>query len=338
MALAVQEACKHFFLANYNHCAELRDCEDLDPKLLCELMRLHNSRASAMQPGVPQAVRPSGAGGNGTGQGTAVSNSPATIATAAAATAAAAATGSASPGNAPPSMLSPLSPSPPPREDTSARQCPAHSNSLPPVPIPPETLAEDLKKLILGEGITSPDFEIVVQDEVIHCHKFILAARSRYFASCILTSGMVEAQDSRLVIPANSAMTADAFRAFLRFVYAGDDILGTLVPHTAMYLVEASSFYGLTNSRLKHFCELCVKDSFNEAHVLQLFEASSRLNVEAVRTMALDFIISQFSTVGRQPALEQLDKSLLLEILKGLAERLPPSPGTTSPGLPQSLG
>merc|ERR1712232_824570 len=105
---------------------------------------------------------------------------------------------------------------------------------------------------------------------------------------------------------------------------------------TAMYLIDASSFYGLTNIRLKHFCELCVKDSFNEAHVLQLFEASSRLRVEAVRTMALEFIISHFHTVCRQPALEQLDKPLLVEILKGLAERLPPPPSNESPGIPQS--
>merc|ERR1711964_498169 len=171
-------------------------------------------------------------------------------------------------------------------------------------------------------------------------HKFILVARSRYFASCLLTSGMVEAQDNRLVIPSSTAMTAGAFRAFLQFVYAGDDILGALVPHTAMYLIEASSFYGLTNSRLMHFCELCVKDSFNEAHVLRLFEASCRLNVETVRSMALDFIVAQFGTVGRQPALEQLDKPLLVEILKGLAERMqtaPPAQMVSPPGM-QSLG
>lgn len=184
----------------------------------------------------------------------------------------------------------------------------------------------------------APDFTVVVQDEVIRCHKLILVARSRYFASCILTSGMVEAQAGRLVIPATSAMTSDAFRAFLRFLYAGDDILDVLAPHTAMYLVDASSFYGLTNSRLKHFCELCVRDSFNEAHVLQLFEASSRLNVEAVRAMALEFIISHFHTVCRQPELEQLEKPLLVDIIKGLAERLPPPVGEANVGQPQSLG
>eukprot|EP00913_Durusdinium_trenchii_P000097 g86.t1 len=96
-----------------------------------------------------------------------------------------------------------------------------------------------------------------------------------------------------------------------------------------MYLVDASSFYGLTNLRLKHFCEFCIKDSFNETHVLQLFEASSRLDVEgtqAVRAMALDFIISNFHTVCQQPALEQLDRSLLVEIMRGVADRLHPPP------------
>jgi hypothetical protein len=207
------------------------------------------------------------------------------------------------------------------------------------VPIPAETLAEDLKRLLIEE--VAPDFKVVVQDEVIHAHKFLLVARSRYFASCILTSGMVEAQAGRLVIPQSSAMTADAFRAFLRFLYAGDDILGIVAPHTAMYLVDASSFYGLTNLRLKHFCENCVRDSFNEARheaVLQLFEASSRLNVEAVRDMALKFIITHFQSVCHQPALEQLDKPLLIEILKGIAERMPPPASPTSQGVPQSLG
>merc|ERR1719201_2624588 len=207
-----------------------------------------------------------------------------------------------------------------------------------PVLIPKETFSQDMNRLLVEE--IAPDFEVVVQGEVIRTHKFVLVARSRYFASCILTSGMVEAQAGRLVIPSNSAMTADAFRAFLRYLYVGDDILAVLEPHTAMYLVDASSFYGLTNSRLKHFCELCVNGSLNEAHVLQLFEASSRLNVEAVRAMALDFIITHFQSVCRQPAMEQLDKPLLVDILKSLADRLPVgvASNTVSTTQPQSLG
>merc|ERR1719453_346733 len=115
-----------------------------------------------------------------------------------------------------------------------------------PVIIPPESFSQDLKRLLIEE--IAPDFEVVVQNEVIRAHKFVLVARSGYFASCILTSGMVEAQTGRLEIPSTSAMTADAFRGFLRFLYAGDDILEILEPHTSMYLVEASCFYGLTNS------------------------------------------------------------------------------------------
>lgn len=314
-AVPVQEACKQFFLANYNQCTELRECEALDPKLLCELMRMHNSRASTSVSSPPQQR----AGGIG---------------------------------SAAPSVLAPPSPQNAVRmvsgeevgrSGGGAKDCLGAGGKVDGVVsatviIPPETFSQDLKRLLVEE--IAPDFEVVVQNEVIRAHKFVLVARSRYFASCILTSGMVEAQAGRLVIPGTSAMTADAFRAFLRFLYAGDDILAVLEPHTAMYLVEASSFYGLTNSRLKHFCELCVKGSFNEAHVLQLFEASSRLNVEAVRAMALDFIITHFHTVCRQPAMDQLDKPLLVDILKGLAERLPPgaASNTTAAGQPQSLG
>jgi len=297
MAAAVQEACKHFFLANYHHCTELRECEALDPKLLCELMRLHNSRVTSGTVSQPQQSRGSSSGA--------------------------------------PSILAPMSPAPLVRtgtEDLANRSSPCADMISCQIPIPDPSFSQDLIRLLVDEIGT--DFEVVVQDEVIKAHKFVLVARSRYFASCILTSGMVEAQAGRLVIPCGSSMTADAFRAFLRFMYAGDDILTVLAPHTAMYLVEAASFYGLTNNRLKYFCENCVKESFNEVHVLQLFEASSRLNVEAVRTMALEFIITHFRSVCRQPALEQLDRQLLIDILKGLAERLPQQPASAAgPGV-----
>lgn len=299
LAQPVQDACKHFFLANYNQCTDLRECEALDPKLLCELMRLHNSRSAAAAQNGGAAPQPRSGGGS-SGQ-------------------------LSSAGNQSDIRRSSKSEEPP-RSTREVLRDPSMGEVL----IPPETLPEDLKRLL--DGALEPDFEVVVQDEVIHAHKLILVARSRYFASCILTSGMVEAQAGRLVIPSNSAMTADAFRAFLRFLYAGDDILDVLAPHTAMYLVDASSFYHLTNLRLKHFCELCVRESFNEAHVLQLFEASSRLSVEGIRAMALDFIIAHFQTVCKQPAMESLEKPLLIEIIKGLADKLPPQPVSAGGG------
>jgi len=342
VAIPIKTACKDYFLANYNQCTELRECEALDPKLLCELMRLHNSRASTMMPPgsagsstapslQPQQPPPPRGGLMGT---------------------------PASPHIMPAAgILAPLSPQTAGRVAAAEEQANrAATNTSPRVAAQPTPLnlrdplsrvpcregqlASDLERLLLEE--VNPDFEVVVQDEVIRTHKFILVARSRYFASCILTSGMVEAQAGRLVIPSTSSMTVDAFRAFLRFVYAGDSILDILAPHTAMYLVDASSFYGLANSRLKLFCELCVKDSFNEAHVLQLFEASSRLNVEAVRAMALEFIVSHFQTVCQQAALEQLDKPLLIDILKGVAERMPQPLTAAGPNggnnMPPSLG
>lgn len=302
VAQSVQDACKLYFLGNFHQCTELSECEALDPKMLCDLMRLHNARAS-------------GAAGASPGQRAVV-----TLAS---------------------TSLTPLGAGALQavrQSDVKDHLTRGSGSRTIPGPMPEETLVADLRRLLTDQVAT--DFEVVVQEQVIHAHKFVLAARSRYFASCILTSGMVEAQAGRLVIPKNSGMTAEAFRAFLRFLYAGDDILHVLVPHTAMYLVDASSFYGLTNHRLKHFCELCIKDAFNESQVLQLFEASSRLYVEAVRSMALDFIIAHFHTVCHQPALEQLDKSLLIEILKRLAEHIPPSACSDTPSAPQprSLG
>lgn len=303
-AESIQDACKQFFLANYQACTNLQECEALDPRLLCELMRLNTAKAASPMataapgpPMAPSATSPS---------------SPQVIHS----------SGSAPQLATSPGARSKAGQSPQACEESSWPATLDHAQAL-----PPSTLAQDLKRLLTEE--LAPDFEVVVQDEVILVHKFLMVARSKYFETCILTSGMQESQEGRLVIDASWAMTAEEFRALLHFLYAGDEILRILAPHTAMYLVDASSFYGLTNHRLKHFCELCIKDSFNETHVLQLFEASSRLDVEgtqAVRSMALDFIISNFHTVCQQPALEQLDRSLLIEIMRGVADRLHPSP------------
>jgi len=305
---AVQDACKHFFLANYNLCTELQECEDMDAKLLCELMRLHKFRAVSTSAASAADRSSSAAGGGGGAPGAGgPPNSPANV--------------GSLPGP-PVGLPAALAGGLVARVDSRSSFVvapPGVGDGM----VPKETLGMDLRRL-LDEAI-DPDFEVEVQDEVIKTHKFVLVARSRYFASCLLTSGMAEAQAGRLVIPPGTPMTADAFRAFLRFLYTGDDILSMLAPHTAMYLVDAASFYGLSNSQLKHFCEFSVRASFNEAHILQLFEASSRLNVEGVRGMALDFIIANFQSVSRQPSLELLDKSLIIEIIKGVADKFPQS-------------
>lgn len=255
----IYDACKHFFVLNYNVCAEYEECEKLDPKLLCELMRMHNHRS------LPQ--RDSGLGGWESFVGNA-----------------------------------------------GFKFAYGH-DCFSPTWMPPRSLQDDYRRLLNDQ--LACDFTIQVQGEIIPVHRSILIARCNYFSSCLLTSGMIEARTHKLVIPTNSSMTAPAFRAFLQFLYG--DMPTPKEAHTAMYLIDAASFYGLTNARLKHFCEECVRNSFNEAHVLQLFEASSSLEVETVRTMALDFIVKNFDKIGNQPALYELDKSLLVQILHGLA-------------------
>eukprot|EP00405_Crypthecodinium_cohnii_P046396 CAMPEP_0206586266 /NCGR_PEP_ID=MMETSP0325_2-20121206/36914_1 /ASSEMBLY_ACC=CAM_ASM_000347 /TAXON_ID=2866 /ORGANISM="Crypthecodinium cohnii, Strain Seligo" /LENGTH=857 /DNA_ID=CAMNT_0054093979 /DNA_START=48 /DNA_END=2621 /DNA_ORIENTATION=+ len=298
----VQDACKHFFLVNYNQCTELEECENLDPKLLCGLMRLQKFR-NVSSSAAPAAAGVASGPGSFLSTTIGVPTSPAPAAVAA---------------------VTRVDSSKTTKQDTTS-STPGTLPSVGDGVVPPETLGRDLRRLL--DLDIEPDFLVEVQGETIKTHRFVLIARSRYFGSCLLTSGMSESQEGKLVIPSSSPMTAEAFRAFLLFLYAGDEIRPTLEPHTAMYLVDAASFYGLTNLRLKHFCELNVRDSFDEAHVLQLFEASSRLNVDVVRAMALDFIVANFNTVCRQPALELLDKPLLIEIIKGLAEKLPQRAG-----------
>merc|ERR1719473_2317953 len=116
-------------------------------------------------------------------------------------------------------------------------------------------------------------------------------------------------------------MTSAAMRTFLRFLYAGDLVTDLMVPDAAMYLMEAATFYGLTNQRLRHLCEACVMSAFNEEQVLQLFDAAWSLDVEPVKTLALDFIIAHFDRVGKHAALERLERPQLVAIIKSLSDR-----------------
>ncbi|CEL92730.1 unnamed protein product [Vitrella brassicaformis CCMP3155] len=292
----IEAACKKFFLHNYAACAEREECEQLGAKLLCELMRLGNQRAAA------QAESASGAGSSSAapppgGWSSTTASLPLSSAIS--------------------SMFS------------SVRGLSGEPSSL---NIPPRRLAEDLQRLLIEQILS--DYTVVVegtqgsQGEAIAAHKFLLAARCHFFAAASVTSGMQESRADYLVVPADESMTPEAFRTFLRFCYAGDNVLKVLVPHTAMYLIEAAGYYGLSNERLRSFCELSVKNSFNEEHVLDIFAASHSLKVEAVREMALQFIVTHFDRIGKQPGLEKLDKSLLIEILRRLADRGPKSQAT----------
>lgn len=184
--------------------------------------------------------------------------------------------------------------------------------------MPPSSFAKDIYRLLTDE--IDPDFTVEVQGKNMRVHKCILVARCTYFASCI-TSGMKESHSNCLMIDADSVMTASAFEAFMSFLYGSQNAMSVLSPENAMYLVEACTFYGLSSNLLKHICENCVKESFNEAHVLKIFEASSSLQQEAVRSMALEFIVNNFERIGKQQELDSLEKPLLLEILRGLAEK-----------------
>ncbi|KAF4673296.1 hypothetical protein FOL47_010737 [Perkinsus chesapeaki] len=274
------ETCKYFFLNNYAECAALESCETLDPRLLCQLMRCTTQATQN-----PSHI----AGGgrlNSPPRGSYLTDASADIHLA-----------------------------PGPGEEGSAAFTYQRRLPLAPISVEASSLHVDMEKLLIDD--LEGDFEVVVQGVAFRCHSFVLAARCQYF-SMLMQSGMSESQKNRLVMPeGTSSMTAAGFKTFLEYVYTGTT---SMVPQTAIYLVDASDFYQLTNSRLRYFCEVALRQSFNERDVLDVFEASASLNVGPVRKMALDFIVEHFPAVGRQDKLASLDKPLLLEILRYLAE------------------
>ncbi|KAJ5069731.1 hypothetical protein M0811_02308 [Anaeramoeba ignava] len=108
------------------------------------------------------------------------------------------------------------------------------------------TLVDDFERLYkTSEGA---DFEIIVGDEKIPCHKAILAARSQLYLG-MFTS----VSDPSNSVPDFSGRSAESIRALLLYLYT--DKTDHINYEIAKELIEASSFYGLYNHTLDEVCE-----------------------------------------------------------------------------------
>lgn len=93
-------------------------------------------------------------------------------------------------------------------------------------------------------------------------------------------------------------------------------------PEDSLYLFQAPCFYGFTNNRLQAFCKHNLEHNIHFQNVLQILEASDKMNVPDIKNYALTMIVRDFSLVARLPKMQNLSRELLLEVIEAMADVL----------------
>lgn len=114
-------------------------------------------------------------------------------------------------------------------------------------------------------------------------------------------------------------------------------------PEDSLYLFQASCFYGnsflptdkyeftsfnskyifslftgLTNNRLQAYCKHNLEHNIHVQNVLQILEASDKMNVPDIKKFALSMMMRDFPQVSHLPKMHDLNKQLLIEIIEAM--------------------
>lgn len=77
---------------------------------------------------------------------------------------------------------------------------------------------------------------------------------------------------------------------------------------------------GLTNNRLEAYCKHNLEHNIHVENVLQILEASDKMNIPDIKKFALSMIVCDFAQVARLPKMRNLNKHLLLEIIEAMGD------------------
>lgn len=103
----------------------------------------------------------------------------------------------------------------------------------------------------------------------------------------------------------------------LRYIYYGET---KMPPEDSLYLFQAPSFYAFTNNRLQAFCKHNLEHNISHENVLQILEASDRMDVPDIKNYALRMIVQDYAQVVRLPKMKNLSRDLLLDVILAVAD------------------
>ncbi|KAL7052586.1 hypothetical protein ACKWTF_004922 [Chironomus riparius] len=179
------------------------------------------------------------------------------------------------------------------------------------------TLENDMAVFLKSTGKEFCDITLVLDTHQIPAHKSILAARCAYFQAMFRSFNPA---DNIVNIQIGDVKPSlEAFNSLLRYIYYGETKMPT---EDSLYLFQAPCFYGFTNNRLQAFCKHNLENNINYENVLQILEASDKMNVPDIKNYALRMVVHDFALVARLPKMRQLSRELLLDIINSMADVL----------------
>lgn len=169
----------------------------------------------------------------------------------------------------------------------------------PPLQVNTSTLTSDLGLCL--DDPTFSDIKLHIQDKVIHAHRFILSARSRFFRA-MFASGMIESAKREVHIREGQY---DAFYGLILYLYTDSFYRGTPNHKTdqlALDIMQLAELYDLP--RLVQLCESTLIESniISLDNVLELYEVCNRLNAKNLKIKCSWFITKHFEYLNNSEA------------------------------------
>ncbi|XP_035183373.1 kelch repeat and BTB domain-containing protein 3 [Oxyura jamaicensis] len=151
------------------------------------------------------------------------------------------------------------------------------------------------------------DFKIIVKDEIIPCHRCVLAACSDFFRA-MFEVNMKERDDGNVTI---SNLSPKAVRAFLDYAYTGKT---EITNDNVEMLFQLSSF--LQVSLLSKACSDFLIKSIDLVNCLQLLSLSESYGSDRLFDHALDFVQHHFSLLLRSSDFLEINFEILQKCLE----------------------
>lgn len=166
------------------------------------------------------------------------------------------------------------------------------------------TLVHDYNVIVNDSNFS--DVHFVVEGQVIHAHKIILAARSQHF-NAMFSSGMRESTSSEITIP---NVKYETFLALMNYLYS-DHV--TSDPTIAIELYAAADMFVL--DRLKVKCADMVQQQLDIDNSCTLLCIADEIHANQPREVIMKFICMNFDNISKKEQFHTLSKNLIIEIL-----------------------
>jgi len=165
----------------------------------------------------------------------------------------------------------------------------------------------DINKKLYQEKLHS-DITFVVENKKFPSHKSVLSAVSSYFDK-MFSSGMSESHQKEIVI---TDLKAKAFEAFLEYAYCNEIKFDEEIAKELIVYGDKILF-----SNLKIECEKILARSINLENAIAIYEVSELAQAENLKGIALKFIKSNIKEITKEKGLDNISKSLLVELIDG---------------------